>query len=130
MSAQLKELRESNGRLSNSLAQLQSEHTQLQNQHSGLTLSQTREIDLLTSRLSEVEADRDALKGWERRAKGLSINLEEEKRRTEEGRRKQEDGAVDRQVDDTVRQELKRRLLNLGPTGMGTETYQDKPHIL
>jgi mitotic spindle assembly checkpoint protein MAD1 len=108
MSGRLKEIRQQNGQLSNSLAQLESEHAQLSNQHSGLSLNTSREIDLLTSRLREVEAERDGLRGWERRARGLSIDLEEARRKAEENRRGQEDEVAEHKMDDTIRKELKR----------------------
>ena len=112
MSAQLRELRQQNGHLSNSLAQLKSEHAQLSNQHSTLTLNSSAEISLLTSRMKELEGERDALRGWERRARGLSIDLEEAKRKAEEGRRGVEDEGTERKVDDTMRKELRRKWLN------------------
>lgn len=108
LSSQLKEIRQQNSQLSNSLAQLESEHAQLSNQHSGLSLNTSREIELLTSRLRDVEGERDGLRGWERRARGLSIDLEEARRKAEESRRGKEDEVVDRQVDETMRKELRR----------------------
>ncbi len=109
MSAQLKEIRLQNSQLSNGLAQLESEHAQLSNQHSSLSLNTSREIDLLTSRLHEVEAERDGLRGWERRARGLSIELEEARRKADEGRRGREDEGAERKLDDAMRKELRRK---------------------
>jgi len=69
------------------------------------------EIQLLNQRLKEVESDRDGLKNWERRAKGLSIELEEERRKAAEGRTEMEDNKEDRWREEVMRNELKRELL-------------------
>ena len=109
MSSQLREFRVQNSQLSSSLAQIESEHAQLSNQHSGLSLNTSRELDLLTSRLREVEAERDGLRGWERRARGLSIDLEEARRKADESRRGNEDEVAEQKMDDTMRKELRRK---------------------
>lgn len=90
------------------MARLQSEHTQLSSKYAQLMTNSSSEIQLLTLRLREVESDRDQLKGWERRAKGLSIDLEEERRRAVEGRREAEDDKEDKRVEEVMRNELKR----------------------
>jgi mitotic spindle assembly checkpoint protein MAD1 len=105
----VRELRNQNTTLNNSLQQLELQHAQLTGQHTSLTQNTNSEISLLMSRIEEIEAERDALKGWERRAKGLSIELEEEKRRAEERRRNREDQAEDRRGDEVLRKEFRRQ---------------------
>jgi mitotic spindle assembly checkpoint protein MAD1 len=98
--------------LSDAHARLQREHTQLSSSHSALTLQYNSEIQLYQHRVKELEADRDRLKGWERRAQGLSIELEEVKRKAAEGRREVEDRKEDRVVDETLAKELRRGCLD------------------
>ena len=111
MFAQLRDIRLQNSQFSSSLAQIESEHAQLLNQHSGLSLNTSQEIDHLNTRLREVEAERDNMRGWERRARGLSIDLEEVRRKGEEGRIGREDESAERKMDDTMRKELRRESL-------------------
>lgn len=92
----------------NEYERLQTEYAELSNQHSSLTLNANNEIASLQSRLRDVESDRDRLKGFERRAQGLSIELEEEKRKADEGRRGREDDKQERGMEDVVRKELRR----------------------
>ncbi|KAK1921723.1 spindle assembly checkpoint component Mad1 [Papiliotrema laurentii] len=105
----IQELRNQNSALSDAHARLQREHTQLSSSHSALTLQYNSEIQLYQHRVKELEADRDRLKGWERRAQGLSIELEEVKRKAAEGRREVEDRKEDRVVDETLAKELRRQ---------------------
>jgi mitotic spindle assembly checkpoint protein MAD1 len=93
------------------MARLQSEHSQLSSKYSQLMTNSNSEIQLLTQRLKEVEADRDGLKNWERRAKGLSIELEEERRKAAEGRTEMEDSKEDNRREEVMRNELKRELV-------------------
>ena len=101
---QVKDLRLERNKFSDSLEQLQSQHKQLETQHNVLISSSKSEIDLLTSRLKEVEADRNRLKTFERRSQGLSIELEEERRKAALGRSQDVEG----ETDDALRKELKR----------------------
>lgn len=109
MHQSLKDLRLKNSTLSNNLEQLKSDHSQLNNTHSSLTMNTSREISGLNSRLKELESERESMRGWERRANGLSIQLEEEKRKREEVRRGQEDKEEGGKVDEVVRKELRRQ---------------------
>ncbi|ORY21331.1 spindle assembly checkpoint component Mad1 [Naematelia encephala] len=113
LSRQVSELRSSNSALKASFAQLETEHSHLSHQHAALSLNSSAETTHLKSRIKELEEERESLRGWERRARGLSIDLEEERRKAEERRRGAEDEAVDRHVDDTVRKELRRQSQHL-----------------
>jgi len=111
LNSRLRKSRTENERLANEMARLQSEHTQLSSKYSQLMTNSSSEIQLLSQRIGEVESDRDNLKGWERRAKGLSIELEEERRRAVEGRREAEDDKEDKRVEEVMRNELKREFI-------------------
>ena len=60
---------------------LNSECSTLNAKLSQLEASTSTELATLRNRLSEVESDRDGLKGWQRRAENLAIEIEELKRR-------------------------------------------------
>ncbi|GFZ47899.1 hypothetical protein JCM24511_05646 [Saitozyma sp. JCM 24511] len=109
LSTQLRELRSQNSTLSDSLQKMQSDHAQLAGQHASLTQHSSAELSLLASRIREIENERDALRGWERRAKGLSIELEEERRRAAEGRQREAESAEDRRAEDALRKEFRRQ---------------------
>jgi mitotic spindle assembly checkpoint protein MAD1 len=109
LSTQLRELRGQNSTLSDSLQKMQSDHAQLAGQHASLTQHSSAELSLLASRIREIENERDALRGWERRAKGLSIELEEERRRAAEGRQREAESAEDRRAEDALRKEFRRQ---------------------
>ena len=109
LNAQLTEFRNSNSVLKDTVEQLRHEYNQLNNQHGVLTINSKAEMTTLTARIDEVVSERDRLKGWERRAAGLSIELEEEKRKAEEGRRGQDDEKDNAKLDVIMRDELKRK---------------------
>ncbi|WRT64613.1 uncharacterized protein IL334_001546 [Kwoniella shivajii] len=110
---QIASLRSSNSHLTNELQQLRSDHNILTGNHSSLTQNANNEISLLNSRIEELERVTEDLRGWERRAKGLSIELEEERRRNEEKRERGEREVEDRRVDETLHKEVKRQSLSL-----------------
>ncbi|ORX34031.1 mitotic checkpoint protein-domain-containing protein [Kockovaella imperatae] len=86
LGVQIKDLRLQNLKLSDSLEKLQSEHSKLNVKFSSLSLSSESRIGLLESHLQEAEEEKERLKTFQRRAQGLSIQLEEEKRRAAAGR--------------------------------------------
>ena len=71
------------------------------------------EMQIYIRRIRELEADTERLKGFERRAQGLSIQLEEEKRKAAEGRREVQDEKEDRKIDDTLAKELRSEVCNV-----------------
>ncbi|RXK40891.1 hypothetical protein M231_01739 [Tremella mesenterica] len=113
MAGQMKILREKNAELAESLERLRSEHNHLCNKHSTLDMQYRSQSTLYESKLKDLQVECDSLRQWERRAKGLSIDLEEEKRRSEQRMQRTEDAASDRQVDEKVRLELKRQSQHL-----------------
>lgn len=83
---------------------LNSECSSLNAKLSQLEASSSAELATLRNRLSEVESDREGLKGWQRRAESLAIELEELKRRN--GSRSQDERAGT-EDDKALRKELK-----------------------
>nr|ODN75661.1 mitotic spindle assembly checkpoint protein MAD1 [Cryptococcus depauperatus CBS 7841] len=117
-------LRERNMSLKNDLEALRSQQTILSGRHVSLAQSSENEITLLQARVQEIEKERDALKSWERRAKGLSIELEEERRRKAETREKDSELRQDLQVDETLSREVKRQSLNLATVWRENESLK------
>ncbi|KAK8847559.1 hypothetical protein IAR55_005418 [Kwoniella newhampshirensis] len=113
LSEEVSSLRQRNSALADSLEHLKSEHNILSGRHSTLTQNTNNEISLLSSRVQELEKERDELKNWERRAKGLSIELEEERRRAIEKRERKQAESEDRRVDETLQREMKRQSTSL-----------------
>ncbi|WWD21649.1 hypothetical protein CI109_106135 [Kwoniella shandongensis] len=113
MSEEISSLRQRNSTLSDSLERLKTEHNILSGRHSTLTQNTNNEISLLTSRINELQKERDELRNWERRARGLSIELEEERRRAIEKREKNEAAQEDKRVDETLQKEMKRQSTSL-----------------
>lgn len=83
---------------------LNSECSSLNAKLSQLEASSSAELATLRNRLSEVESDREGLKGWQRRAESLAIEMEELKRRN--GSRGQEERAGT-EDEKALRKELK-----------------------
>ncbi|OCF45761.1 mitotic spindle assembly checkpoint protein MAD1 [Kwoniella heveanensis CBS 569] len=110
---EISHLRHKNETLTNEFETLKTQYNILTGQHSTFTRNASSEISLLNSRIEELERERDGLKGWERRARGLSIELEEEKRRNEERRERGELEQEGRRVDETLQKEVKRQSLSL-----------------
>ena len=77
-------------------------------QLSGLQMQNGNDVGSLSARLAEVEKERDTLRGWQKRAQALSIELEEQKRRADEGRRAGAERKEDDKTDEVVRKELRR----------------------
>lgn len=98
----------SNSRVSEELAQLQSKYRQLDNKHSAESLNSSSSITFLEGRVKELEAEVKESSNWKRRATALSIDLAEERRRTQEGMQRGQDDREDQQVDQVVRMELTR----------------------
>lgn len=92
------------------LTDLKGQYTSLASQYRTIKDESKREVALLESRLTEVESERDSLKGWHRRAQALAIELEEQKRKAEEGAQERDDEAAERKRDSVVRAELQREL--------------------
>ncbi|WVW78266.1 hypothetical protein I302_100219 [Kwoniella bestiolae CBS 10118] len=111
--SEIASLRTQNTTLSNTLESLKSEHNILLGQNSSFIQNANNEIHLLNSRVDELTKQREELKGWERRAKGLSIELEEERRRNEENKERGVLEKDDRRVDETLQKEVKRQSLSL-----------------
>lgn len=65
-------------------------------------------MSLRDQRIKELEETCEGLRRWERRAKGLSIELEEERRKAKEGRREADDERADTKEDHVMKQEFKR----------------------
>ena len=103
-------MRSTNLNLTNDKAQLDSENRQLNAQYSQLQRNSGAELSLRDQRIKELEENCEGLRGWERRAKGLSIELEEERRKAKEGRREAEDERADSKEDHVMKQEFKRGL--------------------
>ncbi|ODN79409.1 hypothetical protein L202_03401 [Cryptococcus amylolentus CBS 6039] len=116
-------LRQRNTALVNELEELRSQHTLLYGKHTSLSSSTSNEITLLQARIAEVEKERESLKGWERRARGLSIELEEERRRRIEGGEKE---SVPSKPDETLSNEVKRQSLNLSTIYRANETLKSE----
>ncbi|OCF58638.1 hypothetical protein L486_03127 [Kwoniella mangroviensis CBS 10435] len=110
---EISQLRTQNSTLSNSYESLKSEHNILLGKNSSFIQNANNEIHLLNSRIEELTKQREELKGWERRAKGLSIELEEERRRNEENKERGVIEKEDRRVDETLQKEVKRQSLSL-----------------
>ncbi|WWC68115.1 uncharacterized protein I206_102036 [Kwoniella pini CBS 10737] len=110
---EISHLKSSNDQLLDELENLKSEHNILLGKHSSFTQNANNELHLLNSRISELDNQVTDLKSWERRAKGLSIELEEERRRNEEKREKGELDKENRRVDETLQKEVKRQSLSL-----------------
>ncbi|WVQ79902.1 hypothetical protein IAT38_002002 [Cryptococcus sp. DSM 104549] len=123
---QVSHLRQHNSTISNELETLKSQHTILSGRHASLASKTQNEISLLTSRVQEVERERDELKQWERRAKGLSIELEEERRKALERRERGENEVQDKRVDETLQKEVKRQSLNLSAVWRENETLKSE----
>lgn len=68
----------------------------------------SNEIALLQSRLQEAEKNVETLKGWKRRAEGLTIELEERKRMAQESRQGERDEEGDKKGNEVLRQEIRR----------------------
>lgn len=66
------------------------------------------EIDLLEGRIKEVEGERDGLKGWQRRAESLSIQLEELRRMNADGAHARSEVDAEQRNVRVVRDELQR----------------------
>lgn len=90
-----------------SIEDLQRQYESVAYEHHALKTSSTAERDLNESRIKDLEAERDEMKKWQRRAQHLSIQLEEEKRKASESR-SSEDVAADNKGDEVVRRELRR----------------------
>lgn len=101
-------LRTRNSELDGETAELRQKFSRLSRTHNSLVESAEGELDLLRSRIVEVEGERDRLKGWERRAGALAIELEEDRRRAQEGRFDRDEEASDHKVDRVMKDELHR----------------------
>ena len=108
MTQQLRELRNANNALRNAHEQLTSEHTKVSNEYNLLLVDSKAEITTLESHLKVKQEQVDQLKGFQRRSENLSIQLEEEKRKADEGRQGREDEKGDRKGDEVMRAELRR----------------------
>ena len=108
LTKQLGELRNTNTALRNAHEQLKSEHTKVANEYNRLLVDSKAEINVLESHLDVKQGEVDRLKGFQRRSENLSIQLEEEKRRADEGRQGREDETADRKGDQVIRNELRR----------------------
>ncbi|WVQ75806.1 hypothetical protein IAR50_005439 [Cryptococcus sp. DSM 104548] len=116
-------LRQRNTALANELEEIRSQHSLLYGRHTSLSSSTSNEINLLQARVNEVEQERDSLKGWERRARGLAIELEEERRRRIEGGKKE---LASSKPDETLSNEVKRQSLNLSTIYRANETLKSE----
>jgi hypothetical protein len=65
----------------------------------------------LEGRVKELEAEVKESSNWKRRATALSIDLAEERRRTQEGMQRGQDDRENQQVDQVVRMELTREFM-------------------
>lgn len=101
---QIRDLTTRNNRIRDENEMLNSECSSLNAKLSQLEASSTAELATLRNRLSEVESDRDGLKGWQRRCESLAIEMWELKRRN--GSRGQ-DETVETEDDKALRKELK-----------------------
>jgi chromosome segregation ATPase len=117
-------LRTRNSELDGEMAELRQKYSRLSRTHNSLVESAEGELDLLRSRVVEVEGERDRLKGWERRAGALAIELEEERRRALEGRSDRDEEASDQKVDRVMKDELHRECWFAIPDEL---IVQDKP---
>lgn len=106
--AKVKEYRISSDSLLNKYESERRDHDELKRKHSALLDSTKVEISDLRRRNKDAEDEVTRLKGFERRAKGLAIELEEERRRAIEGRTAEQYEKEDKQTDATMRAELKR----------------------
>jgi mitotic spindle assembly checkpoint protein MAD1 len=107
MARQISELRSSNQNTGSILHQLEIEHSNLKRSHSLLLDNTNNERTVFQSRMKELEEVVERSKGWKRRAEGLSIELEEERRKGLEKRREEEDDKEDKRTENVVRKELK-----------------------
>ncbi|WVF69623.1 hypothetical protein IAT40_004401 [Kwoniella sp. CBS 6097] len=123
---EISRLRHQNTTLKNEYESLKTQHISLTGHHSNLTQQTNQEISMLNSRLKDIEKERDEMKGWERRARGLSIELEEEKRRNEERRERGELEKEGRRVDETLQKEVKRQSLSLATIYRENETLKSE----
>ncbi|WVR04777.1 hypothetical protein IAU60_001789 [Kwoniella sp. DSM 27419] len=112
-SDEITKLRQKNSAISNDYELLKSNHNSLLGRHAQLEADSKVQISLLSSHVQELETQKEDMKGWERRAKGLSIELEEERRRNEERRERGELRKEDKRVDETLQKEMKRQSLSL-----------------
>ena len=101
---QIRDLTTRNNRIRDENEMLNSECSSLNAKLSQLEASSSSELATLRNRLSEVESDRDGLKGWQRRAESLSIEIEELKRRSGSRGQDEKPGTED---DKALRKELK-----------------------
>lgn len=101
-------MRTRNSELDGLSTELRQKHSRLLLTHNSLVESAEGELDLLRSRVIEVEGERDRLKGWERRARALAIELEEERRKATEGRIDRDDAANEQKMDRLMKEELHR----------------------
>ena len=101
---QIRDLTTRNNRIRDENEMLNSECSSLNAKLSQLEASSSSELATLRNRLSEVESDRDGLKGWQRRAESLAIEIEELKRRSGSRGQDEKPGTED---DKALRKELK-----------------------
>ncbi|WOO77161.1 Spindle assembly checkpoint component mad1 [Vanrija pseudolonga] len=111
--AKIGELRRARNTLGAELEEVNHQHQSLTARYHNLSNSSKSEISLLENRVKDIERERDELRQWQRRAEALSIQLEEEKRKAQDGARRREDAAADRKGDEVVRGELRRQSQNL-----------------
>lgn len=107
LASQVRELRTKNNQLEDELQTVNSQYAQISGQHAALTQHSSQEITHLESRISDVTMERDALRGWEKRCRALTIELEEERRKFALGRTEKEDEKAQKRGDDQLRNELR-----------------------
>jgi hypothetical protein len=93
-----------------SAVELDSQYRAVAAEHSRLKREARDEIKLLEDRLKEVEGERDALRGWQRRAENLSIELEDVRRNQEQGAQAKDDSKAEQRANDIVLKEVQREL--------------------
>ncbi|KAK4688858.1 hypothetical protein P7C73_g1261, partial [Tremellales sp. Uapishka_1] len=129
MSSELRDLRQQNSLMSSSFSKMEHDHRKLSRDHSSLSESSKKEIYLLSSRIAEVEEERNNLKNWKSRAESLSIDLEEARRRVEEGRQGMERDVAESKTEKVMRDELARQsghlsLLKQKNSALESEVYE------
>ncbi|KAL7419183.1 coiled-coil domain-containing protein mad1 [Cryptotrichosporon argae] len=106
------DLRRLHGATTSSLAEAESTISSLTLQHATLSRESKTSISMLEGRVAELERENRDMRNWEHRAKALSIQLEEERRRADEGARKREEGRADERTDQKIRDEFRRQSQN------------------
>lgn len=107
--AQLSELRLKNDSLSSRLEDLQSQHDQTIGHLAALKQEHLQQSKRLEGDLGDATRQVESLKGWQRRAQSMAIELEEQKRINEKLRQGKEAEVGGAQTgDDTLKNEIKR----------------------